>query len=68
MRFILGILVGAVLVVGGAYIHDASIDPVKDPNAHAMVNWEVVSQGMRGVNDWLQDQWAWLNDKLRRPG
>ena len=47
--FIFGILViGAVLVVGAAYIHDAAIDPVKDPaEANAMVNWEVVSENMR---------------------
>lgn len=68
MRFILGIVVGAVLLIGAAYIHDSSIDPAKDPSARAMVNWEVVSQNMRGLNGWLHDQLGWLNEKLRRSG
>ncbi len=66
MRFIFGIVVGAILLIGAAYIHDASIDPAKDPAARPMVNWEVVSQNMRGLNDWLHDQWGWLSEKLHR--
>ena len=68
MRFIFGFVIGALVVIGAAYIHDASIDPVKDPTAHAMVNWQVVSDNMRGLNDWLHDQWAWLSGQLHRPG
>lgn len=65
MRFLLGVLVGAVLVVGAAYIRDASIDPARSPDAKVMVNWEVVSASMRGVNDWLHDQWTWIDHQLR---
>ena len=65
MRFVLGFLVGAIFVIGAAYIHDASLDSAKDPIARPMVNWEVVSENMRGLNGWLHEQWGWLNEKLR---
>lgn len=64
MRFFLGIVIGAILVIGVAYIHDASIDPARDPTSRAMVNWDVVSESLRGLSGWLQDQWAWLNEKF----
>jgi hypothetical protein len=65
MRFVLGIVVGAILVIGVAYIHDASIDPAKDVGSRAMVNWDVVSESLRGLNAWLHDEWAWLDEKFR---
>ena len=64
MRFVFGIVIGALLVIGAAYIHDASIDLAQTPSARAMVNWDVVSENLRGLNGWLHDQWGWLNDKL----
>ena len=64
MRFLFGILVGAVLVIGAAYIRDASIDPARNPEAKAMVNWDVVTVTFRGLNDWAHDQWEWIDRQL----
>lgn len=64
MRFILGILVGVVLLTGTAYIHDASVDPVRNPSARVMVNWDVVTESVRGLSDWLHDQWTEITSTL----
>ena len=64
MRFLLGVIVGAVLVVGAAYIRDASIDTARNPDAKVMVNWPVVSESFRGLNDWAHDQWDWIDRQL----
>ncbi len=68
MRFLFGLIVGAVLVIGAAYIHDASVDPVRTPGAQAMVNWPVVSESLRGLNGWLQDRVSWISQQLHRMG
>ena len=45
MRFILGLFVGAALLLGSAYVHDKGI--VKAGPPQAFVNWDVVT-GMLG--------------------
>lgn len=45
MRFILGMIVGIVLMLGAAYVHDRGI--VKVGPAQAFVNWDTV-MGMMG--------------------
>lgn len=67
MRFILGMIVGAILVIGAAYVHDAAIDPERTPTARPMVNWPVVSEDLRGINNWFHDQWDWLSRQIHRP-
>lgn len=44
MRFILGLIVGVVLTVGGAYFHDANLAPAPlgSPGGGQIVNWDVV--------------------------
>lgn len=66
MRFVLGIVIGALLVIGAAYVHDAAIDPAQAPAVRPMVNWDVVSEDLRGVNIWLHEQWDWLNQQFHR--
>ena len=68
MRFFFGLVVGIILVVGAAYIRDASIDTVRNPDAKLMVNWEVVSETVRGLNGWLHDQWDWIDHQFRHTG
>ncbi|HEX4768878.1 MAG TPA: hypothetical protein VH414_21645 [Lichenihabitans sp.] len=68
MRFLFGLVVGALLVVGAAYVHDASVDPTRSPGAQTMVNWPVVSENLRGLNGWLQDRVSWLSQQLHRMG
>jgi hypothetical protein len=45
MRFILGIIVGAALLLGAAYLHDTGA--VRFGPAQAFVNWDTVT-GMLG--------------------
>jgi hypothetical protein len=45
MKFILGIFVGAVLMLGSAYLHDKGV--VKAGPAQPFVNWDIVV-GMLG--------------------
>ena len=79
MRFILGIVVGSLLTVGVAYVHDAAepgpatVAVVEDGTVPAaqgerMVNWTVVDRELRGVNVWVQGQWAWITSQLNRAG
>jgi hypothetical protein len=68
MRFIFGLLVGAILVVGAAYVHDHSIDPTQEGAGRPIVNWEAAGEAMRGVGDWIHAEWVWLNEKVRPPG
>jgi hypothetical protein len=43
MRFILGIVIGAVLVVGAAYVHDKNMPaPTAGAAAQPIVNWETL--------------------------
>ena len=45
MRFILGIIVGAALLLGAAYLHDTGV--IKAGPSQAFVNWDTVT-GMLG--------------------
>ena len=74
MRFILGIIVGCLLTVGVAYVHDAASSDaptevaVASPADGRVVNWDVVNHDLRGLNGWVQSQLAWLSGKLNRAG
>ena len=74
MRFILGIVVGCLLTVGAAYVHDAASPDAPTEVAVAstadgrVVNWDVVNHDLRGLNGWVQSQWAWLSGKLNKAG
>lgn len=41
MRFIFGIVVGAILTVAAAYVHDSNLTPSSDLRQRPLVNWEV---------------------------
>ncbi len=40
MRFILGVIIGAALILGSAYLHDTGVVKVGPPQA--FVNWHTV--------------------------
>ncbi len=69
MRVIFGMILGALITVGAAYVHDnwtgsASADPrATVAGNHKMVNWEVVSSSMRGVRKRARDAWNSLSQK-----
>jgi len=56
MRLIFGMILGAALTVGGAYISDTAS---KAPTER-MVNWEVVSKNVESVTAMVKQGWAKL--------
>jgi|RhiMethySRZTD1v2_1073278.scaffolds.fasta_scaffold4315218_1 hypothetical protein len=52
MRFLLGLILGCALTVGGAYIADAVYAP-----AAPMVNWEVVAKNVGAVTALAREGW-----------
>ena len=57
MRLILGMILGAALTVGGAYIADTG---KSGPEARPMVNWDVVSKNTDTVLTMIKQGWAKL--------
>jgi hypothetical protein len=60
MRLLFGIILGACLTVGGAYVYDSTTTP--DPAAPSaeqkpMVNWDVVARNARSLTTRVQQQW-----------
>jgi hypothetical protein len=71
MRFLLGIVVGVLITVGTAYIHDSSATTSMsgpDGVASRMVNWEVVSRNVNDLSTNVRDDWDRLTKKLRADG
>ena len=54
MRFIFGIIVGAALAIGGAYIHDTT----GDPSRRALVNWDVARALVDTEMAYVRQLWA----------
>jgi hypothetical protein len=62
MRLLLGIILGAALTIGGAYIYDRSTAGVASTEfpttaARPMVNWDVVSVKWHGLTQGAKQQW-----------
>ena len=57
MRLLFGIILGAALTVGAAYISDAS---KSGPDARPMVNWDVVGKNVDALTVMIKQGWAKL--------
>ena len=57
MRLIFGMILGAALTVGGAYIADTG---KSGPEARPMVNWDVVGKNTDTVMTMIKQGWAKL--------
>jgi hypothetical protein len=65
MRVFLGIILGAVLTIGGAYYYDSmqTSSVAAGPGAgehRTMVNWDVVEENWRSLKARAQDTWVRL--------
>ena len=61
MRLILGMILGAALTVGGAYVSDtATKSTAPGAEAQRMVNWEVVGRNYDSVVAIIKQGWARL--------
>ncbi len=62
MRLILGIILGVLLTIGGAYISD-SLRPASNPDGTVpkpMVNWDIVQEKFKSTSAAVQDGWTRL--------
>jgi len=57
MRFILGIIVGGALTVGGTYVADTVLAASAKP---VMVNWDVVAKNWDSVTTRAREGWKKL--------
>jgi hypothetical protein len=54
MRFILGIIIGCALTIGGAYVADRLSAAAAQP---VMVNWDVVAKNFDSVTTRAREGW-----------
>ena len=64
MRFIFGMIIGALLTVGTAYIADSRTDPLQGTR---MVNWTVVGERLDELTVGLQQVWDDFTRKITGP-
>lgn len=68
MRLILGIIIGAALTLGAAYVHDSNLpapavadesvrQPAADPGRRPIVNWDVLDAVAREQTASVKDLW-----------
>lgn len=63
MRVLIGIILGAVLTVGGAYLYDShnSANAASAPSAaRPMVNWDVVNTNWNRLTERARAEWTRL--------
>jgi hypothetical protein len=70
MRLILGMMLGAILTVTAAYLHDSlRASPATDPAAsasRAMVNWDVVESNWNSFKAKAHAGWTDLKARVER--
>lgn len=61
MRVLLGMFLGAMLTIGGAYVHDSRANDTRLPDGAAierpMVNWDVVGKNWNQFTARMRDEW-----------
>jgi hypothetical protein len=57
MRLLFGMILGAALTVGAAYISDTA---KSGPDARPMVNWKVVGENVDALTVMIKQGWARL--------
>ena len=55
MRLIFGMILGAFLTVGAAYVSDTASKP--GPDARPMVNWDVVGRNVETLSTMIKQSW-----------
>ncbi|MET0277993.1 MAG: hypothetical protein ABW198_06620 [Pseudorhodoplanes sp.] len=71
MRLILGMVLGALLLIAGAYYHDSMSTSTiaAGPNAsdnRPMVNWDVVETNWKTLKVRVQEGWVSLRARIDR--
>ena len=64
MRFLVGFILGVLITIGAAYIHDTQATGLgSDTEGHRMVNWDVVQRTFQALGAKLGAEW----DRLTGP-
>jgi hypothetical protein len=60
MRLLFGIILGACLTVGGAYIYDAhnALDATPESAQRSLVNWDIVSVKWEHLTSRARTEWT----------
>jgi hypothetical protein len=65
MRLVFGIILGVLITIGAAYVHDSSATgPGPDTEDRRMVNWDVVHKDFRDLGAKLSAEWNRLTGHL----
>ncbi|HXG78175.1 MAG TPA: hypothetical protein VNJ31_02390 [Methyloceanibacter sp.] len=64
MRLLLGMILGALLTVGAAYVADSRVDPLQGGR---MVNWDVVGQKLGELTADLRTLWENFTRQITGP-
>ena len=67
MRLLLGMILGALLTVGVAFVHDSwktGASASQTVEQRPMVNWDVVDQNWRVVRQRAREAWTALSHKV----
>ena len=68
MRVLFGIVLGALLTIGVAFVHDSWSPPATTgatvTDQRAMVNWDVVGDNLRRVGQRAREAWTTLSQKV----
>ena len=70
MRFLSGLILGFLLAIFVAYVHDTGRSgvPAEGITSQTLVNWDVFGRDVAAVNAWAQDQIARFSSQARRQG
>ena len=58
MRLLLGMILGALITIGAAYVADTSVST--GPEQRPMVNWDVVGRNFDNVKTVIKQGWTKL--------
>ena len=65
MRTLFGIILGATVTLGGAYLYDSHNALAGVPKEQALVNWDVVGQKWDILSSQARVHWNRLSDRAR---
>ena len=62
MRLLFGVILGALLTVGGAYVYDSTHEPATTSTVaqRPLVNWDVVAVKWNGLTTRARSEWTRL--------
>jgi hypothetical protein len=64
MRLLLGMILGSLLTIGGAYVADSRGDPAEP---HRMVNWDIVAQKLAVLTEDARQKWDEFTRQMTGP-